>query len=128
MAINKGDKVIGTHDVITGYLSGGKNIIRAKSSLNSERVKDDTAFEGFLKSSDRMALASGMASTLYSKIPKELKRFSLYRQLTGEAFKMLKQGKDPIEIVEKLRVLYVAPLLEQSVIPAPAALFKEFKK
>lgn len=112
MAINKGDKVIGTYDVITGFLWGSKNIIRARTSLSGERVKDDPAFEGFRKSSDRMKRPSKIASYRYGKIPKERKRSSLYRLLTGEAFKMLKRGDNETDIVEKLQVLYVAPLLE----------------
>jgi hypothetical protein len=129
MAINKGkDLFIGTRNVLTGYMAGGQNIVRARSSLTGERVKDDPAFAGFRKSSDRMKQASVMASALYNQIPKELKRFSLYRQLTGEAFKMLKQGKDHIDIFEKLQVLYIAPILEQLVTPASAARHKEIKK
>ncbi len=126
MAINKGDKLIGTYDVITGYLSGGKNVIRARTSLSNERVKDDPAFEGFRKSGDRMKRSSKIASALYSKIPKERKRFSLYRQLTGEAFKMLKRGDGEMDIVEKLQVLYVAPLLEDPA--SPELQYKELKK
>ena len=129
MAINKGDKVIGTYDVITGYLSGGKNIIRARTSLNNERVQDDPAFEGFRKSGDRMKRSSKIASSLYSKIPKERKRFSLYRQLTGEAFKLLKQGEDEKDIAEKLQILYVNPLLVQSTIEYGSAMpHKESEK
>src|SRR5450631_3292929 len=127
MAINKGkDLFIGTRNVLTGYMAGGQNIVRARSLLTSERVKDDPAFDGFRKSCGRMKLASVMASSLYNQIPKELRRFSLYRQLTGEALKMLKQGKDQMDIVEKLQVLYIAPLLELPIKQQTAAPSKEF--
>ena len=116
MAINRGDhKFIGTRNVLTGYMAGGQNIVRSRSSLTGERVKNDPAFDGFRESCNRMTKASALASSLYNQIPKELKRFSLYRQLTGEALKMLKQGKDQTDIVEKLQALYIAPLLEQPV-------------
>jgi two-component sensor histidine kinase len=112
MAINTGNHIIrGTYGEITGYISGGRNIIRSRTSLTGERVKDDPAFAGFRKSSDRLKLAAVIAANLYNMIPREQKRFSLYRQLTGEAIKLLKQSKNPIEIVERLRVLYISPLL-----------------
>ena len=92
-------------------MSHGQNIIRNASSLTGERVKKDPAFEGFRGSSNRMKEASTIAAALYNQIPKEQKRFSLFRQLTGESLKMLKQGMDKPAIVEKLYLLYVAPLL-----------------
>ena len=51
-----------------------------------------------------MKMASSMASELYKIIPKELRRFSIFRQLTGETFKMMEEGRNREEIVEKLKV------------------------
>ena len=113
MVINKGNKILGTFNSITGYMAGDQNIVRSRTSLTGERVKNDPAFEGFRKSGERMKQASAIASELYNRIPKDLKRFSMFRQLTGEALKMMKQGRNREEIVEKLQVLYISTIIEK---------------
>jgi len=116
MAINKGNTLFtGTHDGLCGYFCCGKNIIRSASSLTGARVKKEAAFEGFRKSGDRMKEASPIAAALYKRIPKEHKRYSLYRLLTGEALKMIKIGIDKAVITDKLYYLYISPVLQQSI-------------
>ena len=58
-----------------------------------------------------MAEASKMGAALYNQIPKEHKQFSLYRLLTGEIFKMLKQGVDKSEINKQLQQEFIDPVL-----------------
>ncbi len=89
----------------------GKNIVRRCSSLTGERVKKDAAFRGFRESGNRMKEASPIAASLYKMVPVEIKKYSLYRLLTGEALKMLKAGKDSATITETLKQIYIDPLL-----------------
>jgi hypothetical protein len=90
MAINKGEiPFIGTRDGICGYWRFGINVVRKSTPLTGPRVKNDPAFKGFRRSSGRMKEASPIAAALYNQIPKEQKKYSLYRLLTGEALKML---------------------------------------
>ena len=112
--INKGPELfIGTRDGLCGFMWCGTNIVRPACRLTGERTKKDPAFEGFRKSSSRMAEASKMGAALYNQIPNEHKQFSLYRLLTGEIFKMLKQGVDKSEISKKLQQEYIDPVLRQ---------------
>jgi len=98
----------------------GKNIVRRCTSLTGERVKKDAAFKGFRESGNRMKEASPIAASLYKMVPSELKQYSLYRLLTGEALKMLKAGKDPESITESLKQIHINPLLNQYFpIPSP---------
>jgi len=91
----------------------GKNIVRRCTSLSGERVKKDAAFRGFRESGNRMKEASPIAAALYKMVPVEIKKYSLYRLLTGEALKMLKSGKDSATITETLKQIYIDPLLHQ---------------
>ena len=91
----------------------GKNIVRRCSSLTGERVKKDAAFRGFRESGNRMKEASPIAASLYKMVPVEIKQYSLYRLLTGEALKMLKAGKDSATITESLKQIYIDPLLDE---------------
>jgi hypothetical protein len=122
MAIQTGDTFFtGTQDGICGYESMGIRIVRASSSLTGQRLKADPAFENFCKAGNRMKQASPIASALYNQIPKEKKQFSLYRFLTGEAFKMIKQGIDKSVIAEKLQKLYIDPVLPNTLTEQPSS-------
>ena len=120
MAIKKGDIVItGTNSGITCYMTrGGHNIYRAASSLTGARVKKDPAFAGFRKSSNRMKEAAPIAALLYHQIPKERKEFSLYRVLTGEAIKMIRDGIEKTIILQRLHDEYIVPALTPITIAA----------
>ncbi|HSZ32815.1 MAG TPA: hypothetical protein VK772_05870 [Puia sp.] len=91
----------------------GKNIVRRCTSLTGERVKNDVAFKGFRESGNRMKEASPIAASLYKMVPKEIKKYCLYRLLTGEALKMLKAGKDSAIITETLKQIHIDPLLHK---------------
>jgi hypothetical protein len=115
MPVNKGNMAFtGTDGGICGYFAGGKNIIRAASSLTGKRVKEDPAFAGFLKSGNRMKQASPIAAALYKQVPKELKQFSLYRLITGEVLKRIKEGLDKAVIMETLQKEHIDPVLKNS--------------
>jgi hypothetical protein len=89
-----------------------QNIWRRASSLTGERTKKDPAFNGFRKSINRMKEASPIAASLYNQVPKQVKQYALYRTLTGEAIKMLKEGMEAAVITETLKKKYIDPLLD----------------
>jgi len=59
-----------------------------------------------------MKEASPIAASLYKLVPEQLKQYTLYRTLTGEAIKMLKEGVEATIITETLKKKYIDPLLE----------------
>jgi hypothetical protein len=89
-----------------------QNIWRRSSSLTGERTKKDPAFKGFRQSSSRLKQASPIAASLYKLVPVQVKQYDLYRTLTGEAIKMLKEGMEAALITESLKKKYIDPLLE----------------
>jgi hypothetical protein len=90
----------------------GQNIWRRGSSLSGERTKKDPAFKGFRQSSSRLKDASPIAASLYKLVPGQVKQHALYRTLTGEAIKMLKEGMGAALIAETLKKKYIDPLLD----------------
>jgi hypothetical protein len=88
------------------------NIWRKASSLTGERTRRDPAFKGFRQSINRMKEASPIAASLYKMVPVQLKQFALYRTLTGEAIKMLKEGTEAVVITETLKKKYIDTLLD----------------
>jgi hypothetical protein len=116
MAIKRGNILLtGTGGGLCTYVSKGRCIVRSISSLTGERVQKDPAFEGFRRSGNRMKEASPLAGSLYQQIPKEKRQFSLYRQLTGEVLKMIKQGMAKEMIIGQLQKLYIDPVLGENV-------------
>jgi hypothetical protein len=114
MPINKSNIIfIGNVGGICGYLSHGLNIIRKSSSLTTKRVAEEPEFEGFRKSGNRMKQASPIAASLYNLLTKEQKEYALYRVLTGEVLKMIKQGIEVEIIVGKLKQQYIDPILAE---------------
>ena len=112
-----------TYNIITGndprlgmcfYYSPyfNQNIWRRGSSLTGERTKKDPAFKGFRQSSSRLKEASPIAASLYKQVPVHVKQYALYRTLTGEAIKMLKEGMATDFITESLKKKYIDPLLD----------------
>jgi hypothetical protein len=90
----------------------GLNIWRRASSLTGERTKKDPAFNRFRKSSSRLKKASLIAASLYKLVPGQVKQYALYRTLTGEAIKMLKEGMQAAVINETLKKKYIDPFLD----------------
>jgi hypothetical protein len=112
-----------TNNIITGndpylrmcyYYSPhfGQNIWRRGSWLTGERTKKDPAFKGFRQSSSRLKEASPIAASLYKRVPEQIKQYALYRTLTGEAIKMLKDGIEAAVISDTLKKKYIDPLLD----------------
>ena len=112
-----------TDNIITGYDTRlglyfyyspyfEQNIVRRGSSLTGERTRKDPAFKGFRQSSSRLKQASPIAASLYKLVPAQVKEYALYRTLTGEAIKMLKEGMEAAVITETLRKKYIELLLD----------------
>lgn len=125
-----------TYNIITGndshlgmcfYYSPyfGQNIWRRGSSLTGERTKKDPAFKGFRQSSSRMKQASPIAASLYKLVPEQVKQYALYRTLTGEAIKMLKDGMETIVISETLKKKHIDPLLDATKKKSESRIVKE---
>lgn len=113
MPLNKSNIIfIGNAGGLCGYLFRGVNIVRKSSSLTTKRVAEEPAFEGFRNSGNRMKQASPIAASLYNLLSKEQKVYPLYRKLTGEALKMIKQGIGVEMIVARLKEQYINPVLE----------------
>jgi hypothetical protein len=90
----------------------GLNIWRRGSSLTGERTKKDPAFKRFRQSSSRLKEASPIAASLYKLVPVQVKQYALFRTLTGEAIKLLKEGMEVAAITETLKKKYIDPLLD----------------
>jgi hypothetical protein len=91
-----------------------QNIWRRASSLTGERTKKDPAFKGFRQSSSRLKQASPIAASLYKTVPVQVRKYALYRTLTGEAIKMLKEGMQTALVTETLKKKYINPLWDAS--------------
>ncbi len=105
----------GTQDNLTCYYSKGRAILRARSSLDGERVKRDPAFKGFRQSGQRLKRASPLAAALYAQIPAGKREYAMYRILTGEAIRLLKQGLEEKAIDCILWETYIEPLQKAAV-------------
>lgn len=74
-------------------------------------MRENVAFDGFRKSSGRLKEASPIAAALYNLLPKAQKQYSLYRLLTGETIKMIKEQIDKRLISEILYKQHIEPRL-----------------
>jgi hypothetical protein len=60
-----------------------------------------------------MKEASPIAASLYRLLPKKQRVYSIYRTLTGEALKMIKQGLGKEIIIARLKEQYIESLIDQ---------------
>jgi hypothetical protein len=87
----------------------GKYYVRKKSSLTSKRVKKDKAFRLTMVYADILAKGSKIASSIYHFLPKEERKHPFYRELTGRAMRLLKQGLTVAEAFEQLYLQVFPP-------------------
>ena len=105
----------GTVDCLTIYqLPDGNWYVRMKSSLTGKRIKKDPVFKGFRESSFRMKDASPIASKVYQQLP--VKKYELFREMTGKALLWLKAGLSVEEITDKLIRDYI-PVVKVKRVP-----------
>ncbi len=88
-------KITGCYDNICFYKMNGQYYARAKSSLDGKRVKKDPAFRETRWHSNLLARSSKIAAAVYRGLPKEK---GLFRKLTGQAMRLLKEGKTTEEV------------------------------
>lgn len=104
----------GTIGNICFYKLGNQYYARMKSSLSSKRVKKDPAFRRTMQHAGILAQASRLASTVYSRIPKDEREHSRYRKMTGAAILMLREEKTPDQIILELATAYLQSPAEQT--------------
>ena len=92
--------LLGTHDGICVYTRWGKYYVRSKSSLSGRRVKSAPEFKKTMEYASLLAKASKIASGVYKTLPQ--KNFQKYRELTGQAMKMLRSGMEQEQIMKRL--------------------------
>ncbi|WP_217602466.1 hypothetical protein [Chitinophaga sp. GbtcB8] len=98
----------GTRGDACFYKMDGQYYVRKKSSLSGKRVKHAPSFELTRVYADLLAQASRLAAAVYRLLPKEQKNLVLYRAMTGEALRMLKQGVN-VEVISAQLQAYCAP-------------------
>src|SRR6266852_4952890 len=99
---------------LTFYKMEGKYYVRKKSRLTGKRVKKDPRFRVTMMNAGWLARASKIGSDVYKALPATWRQFWMYREFTGEAVKMLKQGKKDEEAREILLGIYVKPVTEKT--------------
>jgi hypothetical protein len=95
--------ITGTIDQVCFYKLDKAYYARSKSSLTRKRVLRDPAFKETRRHAELMGKASTIASLIYRGLPEEQQLHSLYRKLTGRAFRLLKENKTKKEIVTLLQ-------------------------
>src|SRR6266700_6104984 len=98
---------------LTFYKMEGKYYVRKKSRLTGKRVKKDPRFRVTMMNAGWLARASKIGSTVYKTLPESWRQFWMYREFTGEAMRMLKQGRNDEEVREVLLNTYVKPAVER---------------
>jgi hypothetical protein len=95
------------HGVTVYQLPDEKWYVRMKSSITGERIKKDPVYKAFRKSSSRLKEASPIASFVYNQL--RVKKYPLYRQMTGKAILWLKEGISAAVILDRLTREYLQP-------------------
>lgn len=117
----------GTYGDACFYKMDGQYYVRKKSNLSGKRVKRAPSFELTRVYADLLAQASRLAAAVYRPLPREQKKLALYRAMTGEALRMLKQGVNAEVISVRLeeycapKVVKVKPVERKQVAARPRA-------
>jgi hypothetical protein len=100
---------IGRRGDLLGYRMAGQYYARIVSSLTAERVLSDPAFKLTMQYAGLLGKASKIASAIYRLLPEQEHGF--YRELTGMAMRLLKQGKTGEEAFAQLYNEFIPPAL-----------------
>ncbi|HVI44349.1 MAG TPA: hypothetical protein VM802_05750 [Chitinophaga sp.] len=106
---------IGTVGILCIYEMHGRYYMRVKSSLTGKRVKKTPAFRRTMENAGFLATASKMASGVYRQLPRQQKKHALYRQLTGRAFQLLREGINNDVIITELLKMCQPPVVVKPV-------------
>ena len=100
-------KLQGCYDNVCFYKMEEQYYARTKSSLDGKRVRRDPAFKETMRYAGLLGRASKLAAMVYRVLPQEKKEPGLYKKLTGQAMRMLKEGKMEKEVLELLQPMEV---------------------
>ncbi|MCF6405666.1 hypothetical protein L3C95_22365 [Chitinophaga filiformis] len=103
---------IGTRDNVTIYLMNGEYIARTKSSLTGKRVKKDPIFARTMEWAGRLKQAARIASFVYKQMPVDERVYKQYREITGKAMTLLKEGFDTEDVITMLEAVYLPRQVE----------------
>ncbi|TAN01968.1 MAG: hypothetical protein EPN39_00865 [Chitinophagaceae bacterium] len=101
--------ITGTIDDVCFYQMEGQYYARRKSSLTRKRVLKDPKFLLTRVHAVLLGEASKIASRVYRQITGERKKHALYREITGKAIYLLREGKDKEAAFEILCGQYLKP-------------------
>jgi hypothetical protein len=113
------------HGVTVYQLPDERWYVRMKSSITGERIKKDPVYKAFRKSSSRMKAASPIASFVYNQL--RVKKYPLYREMTGKAMLWLKEGISADVITERLCREYLQPCTSIKKLPARPVRRKRYR-
>lgn len=98
---------------LTFYMIEGRNFVRTKSSLTRRKVLYSPQFKNTRHFAGLMAKASKIGSFVFNALPQYWRQGWMYRSFTGEAFRMLKEGKKEQEIQQVLWERYVKEVVSR---------------
>ena len=116
----------GTYCGICVYPMWGEPFVRKASSLTAERVKTAPEFKPTMAWANRLKAASRLGSAVYAMLAPSRRKHKLYRTLTGQAMRLLREGKTEGEIVVELMLSIqlkkkkrtARPAAQQETVPA----------
>lgn len=106
--------ITGTIDNLCFYKMDGQYYVRLKSSLTRKRVKRDPAFARTMQHARLLGEAAKLASVVYKTVQPVHRRKGLYKQLTGIAIRLIKEGKTAAAVVSGLND-YLRPTPSQEI-------------
>lgn len=106
---------------LTFYVMEGRNFVRKKSSLTRRKVLYSPNFQRTRQLAGLMGQASKIGSFIYNSLPGYWRQSWMYRSFTGEAFTMLKKGKEEREIRQFLWDRYVQDVISKQTEVTPVA-------
>ena len=115
---------IGRRGDLLGYQMAGKYYARVISSLTAERVLTDPAFKQTMQYAGLLGKASRIASAIYRLLPE--REHGFYRELTGMAMRLLKQGRTGEEAFEQLYDEFMTPVPPMEVLKRDQVSGKSF--
>jgi len=92
----------GTFHNLCVYHMRGEDFVRTRSSLTGERVKTAPEFIPTMAWAALLKQASRLGAAVYSMLAPYRKKHKLYKKLTGQAMRLLKEGKTEGETVVEL--------------------------
>jgi len=100
------------------YRMRGEDFLRTPSSLTAEDVKTKPEFTQTMAWAERLKVASRLASAVYAMLAPSGRKHKLYRALTGQAIRLLRDGKTEGETVVEL--MLTIQLKKKKRTPRPA--------